>query len=105
MRRAEPKAPTAVHGPLGITYQPDEKANVITDYLEIQFTSHDLSDGNHKRRVETAAQAILASVDSNPLGKVRPCDIHKTANSLKLRKACGLHGIPNRCRRQFPRRL
>jgi hypothetical protein len=26
MTRDEPKAPTAIHGPLGITYQPNEKA-------------------------------------------------------------------------------
>jgi hypothetical protein len=31
--------------------------------------------------------------------KVRPCDIHKLVNSLKLRKACGLDGIPNECLR------
>jgi hypothetical protein len=29
--------------------------------------------------------------------KVRPYDIQKFANSLKLRKACGLYGIPNEC--------
>jgi hypothetical protein len=34
MKRDEPKAPTAVHGPSGITYQPNEKANVIADCLE-----------------------------------------------------------------------
>jgi hypothetical protein len=31
------------------------------------------------------------------LGKIRPCDTHKLANLLKLRKACGLDGIPNAC--------
>jgi hypothetical protein len=46
MKRDGPKAPTAVHGPLGITYQPNEKANVIADCLEFQFTSHDLCDEN-----------------------------------------------------------
>jgi hypothetical protein len=50
--------------------------------------------------VETRVQALLASVDETPLVKVRPCDIHKLANSLKLRKACGLDGIPNECLRQ-----
>jgi hypothetical protein len=28
-------------------------------------------------------------------GKIRPCDVHNLANSLKLRKASGLDGIPN----------
>jgi hypothetical protein len=49
-------------------------------------------------------QAILASVDGTPLGTVRPCDIHKLTNSLKLRKACGLDGIPSECVRHLPRR-
>jgi hypothetical protein len=42
MKRDEPKAPTAVHGPLGITYQPNDNSNVIADFLENQFTSHDM---------------------------------------------------------------
>jgi hypothetical protein len=95
MKRNGPRAPTAIHGPLGITYQPEEKANVIADYLENQFTSHDLCDENHERQVETTVQVLLASEDDTLLKKVWPCDVHKLANSLKLRKACGLDGIPN----------
>jgi hypothetical protein len=30
----------------GITYHPDEKANVIVDYLQNQFTSYGLCDEN-----------------------------------------------------------
>jgi hypothetical protein len=45
--------------------------------------------------VEIRVQALLASVDDTLLGKVRHCNIHKLANSLKLRKACGFDGIPN----------
>jgi hypothetical protein len=47
-------------------------------------------------------QALLASVDNTPLGKVRPCDIHNSANSLKFRS--GLDGIPNACHWHLPRR-
>jgi hypothetical protein len=90
------------HQPLGITYHPNKNANVIADCLEIQFTSHDLCYENHERRVETTAQVLPASVDDTLVGKVRPCDILKLANSLKLRKACGLDGIPNECQRHFP---
>jgi hypothetical protein len=105
MKRNEPKAPTAIYDPLGITYQPNEKANVIADCLENQFTFHDLGDENHERQVETAVQALLASEGGTLLGKVRPWDKHNLANSLKLRKACGLDGIPNKCLRHLPRRL
>jgi hypothetical protein len=52
MKRNEPKAPTAVLGPLGTIYHPNEKANVIEDCLKNQFTSHDLCDENHEQQVE-----------------------------------------------------
>jgi hypothetical protein len=48
MKRNGTKAPTAVHGPLGITYHLNEKVNMIVDCLENQFISHDLCDGNHE---------------------------------------------------------
>jgi hypothetical protein len=70
MKRDGPNAPTIVHAPLQITYHPNEKANVIADCLENQFTSPDLCGENHERRVETRVQALLASVDDTPLGKV-----------------------------------
>jgi hypothetical protein len=89
------------HGPLGITYYPKEEANIIADCLENQFISHDLSDENHEREVDTTVQALLAYIDGTPLDKLRPCDIHKLANSLKLRKASGLDGIPNECLRHL----
>jgi hypothetical protein len=63
MKRDGPKAPTSIRGPLGFTFHPLKKANAITDCLEKQFTSHDLCDENHKRRVEARVQALLETVD------------------------------------------
>jgi hypothetical protein len=60
---------------------------MIADYLENQFNSNDLCDENHEREVGTTVQALLASVEGTPLGKVRPCDIYKLTNSLKIEKA------------------
>jgi hypothetical protein len=105
MNRDGPKAPTAVHGPLEITYHPNEKASVITECLENRLTSHGLCDENHERQVETRVQALLASVDETPLGKAKPCDIHKLKNSLKLRKACGLDVIPTEYFKHLPKPL
>jgi hypothetical protein len=99
MIRDGPNAPDPVHNTLGITYHPKEKANATADCLENQFTSHDLCDENHEQWVETTVKALLASVDATLLGKVRPCDIHKVLNSLKVRKTCGL---PNKCLRHLP---
>jgi hypothetical protein len=102
MKGDGPKAPTAIHGPLGISYQPHEKANVIADCLENQFTSHDMCDENRERQVETTVQALPSSVGGTPLGKVRSCDIQNLANLLKMRKSCGLDGIPNERLRHLP---
>jgi hypothetical protein len=90
MERDGPEAPTTVHGPSGITYHLNENANITVDCLENQFTSHGLCDKNHESQVETEVQALLASGDDIPK------DIHKLVNSLKLRKAYGLDGIPNK---------
>jgi hypothetical protein len=82
MKRDGPKVPTAIHGPLGVTYHPNEKANVIADCVENRFTSHDLCDENHELQVETRFQDLFASVGDTPLKIVRPCGVHKLANSL-----------------------
>jgi hypothetical protein len=89
---------------LGITCHPKEKAKATADSLENQFTSHDLCDENHERRVEIRVQVLLASVDDTHLRKVWAGDIHKLINSLKLRKACVLDGIQNECLQHLPRR-
>jgi hypothetical protein len=36
-KRGEPKATTAIHGPLGPVFYPNERANVIANYLENLF--------------------------------------------------------------------
>jgi hypothetical protein len=72
--------------------------------LEKKFTSHDLSDENHKWRVETGVQALLETVENNPPERIRPCDLQKLLNSLKIRKAYGIDGIPNEWLRQLPKR-
>jgi hypothetical protein len=38
--------------------------------------------------VQPGVQALLEAMDNNPPGKVRPCDVLKLINSLKLRKVC-----------------
>jgi hypothetical protein len=77
------KAPTAIHGPLGLKYQTLEKATTIAGCLENQFTPHVLGYVNHKQRVKARVQALLKVADNTPLEEVRPCDIKKLINSLK----------------------
>jgi hypothetical protein len=87
MKRDGPKAPTAIHGLLGLKYHPLEKTNATADCLENQFTPNDLCDENHERRVEARVQALLESVENSPSERVRPCDVQKLAKTLKLRNA------------------
>jgi hypothetical protein len=64
--RDRQRAPTAIHGLLGLNYHPEDKANAIADCLENQFTPHDLCDENHEERVEATVQALLEAADNNP---------------------------------------
>jgi hypothetical protein len=57
-----------------------------------------LCEENHKRQVE-AREQDLAAADINLPWRIRPCDLQK-----KLRKACGINCIPNKCLRQLLRR-
>jgi hypothetical protein len=88
----------------GLTFHPLEKANATADCLENQFTMHDLCDENDKRQVEARVRTLLEAVENNSPERIRPCDLQKLVNSLKLRKACGTDGISNECLRQLPRR-
>jgi hypothetical protein len=74
LKRNGPKAPTAIHGSLGLKLQ---KASAIADCFENMFTPHGLCDENHERRVEATVQALLEAVDYSPPERVRPCDVQK----------------------------
>jgi hypothetical protein len=65
---------------------------------------HELCDENHERRVEARVQTLLEDVDNSPPQRIRPYDFQKLINYLKLRKDCGIDGIPNECFRHLPRR-
>jgi hypothetical protein len=84
--RDGPRAPTAIHGLLGLKYHPEDKANAIADCLENQFTLHDLCEENHEQRVEARVQALLEAAHNNPPHRIRPCDLQKVLNSLILKK-------------------
>jgi hypothetical protein len=102
LKKDGPKAPTAIHGPSVLKFHQSEKANA--DWLEIQFTPYDLCDENHEWQVEARVQALLKAVDNSPPQRIRPCDLQKLINSLNLRKACKIDGIPSERLRHLPRR-
>jgi len=104
LNRDAPNAPTSIHGYSGLKFLPGEKANAIADCLENRFTHHDLCDEHHERRVITLVQEILETEDTTPTEKIRPRNLKKLINSLKLKKVFGIDGIPNECLRHHPRR-
>jgi hypothetical protein len=53
--------------------------------------------------VEARVQVLLETVDNNPPQRIRPCALQKLIKSLKLRKACGIDGIPIECITHLPR--
>jgi hypothetical protein len=103
MKRDGANKPTAIHGLFGLTFHPLENANKTAVW---KISSHCVTcGGNHKRQVEARVQTLLEAVDNNSPKRIRPCDLQKLVNSLKLRKACRIHGIPNECLSQLQRRL
>jgi hypothetical protein len=72
--------------------------------LENQFTLHGLCDENHKGQVEATVRTLLDTIENNSPERIRPRELQKLANSLKIRKACGIDGIQNEYLRQLPRR-
>jgi hypothetical protein len=51
-KRGEAKATTAIHGPSGPVFYPNETAKVSANDLENLFTPHKVCDTDHERQVE-----------------------------------------------------
>jgi hypothetical protein len=103
IKKDGPKAPSAVHGPLGPIFYPLHKVNIIADCLEIQFIAHDLCASDHGRQVEAKIKALLATYDEESPVTFRLCGFSKEIKSLKLGKDCGFDGIQNESLRHLPR--
>jgi hypothetical protein len=63
LKRDGPRAPTAIHGPLGITFLPLDKANAIADCFENQFTPR---DGNHEWQLPSELGPIRCQSHPTP---------------------------------------
>jgi hypothetical protein len=66
LKRDGLRAPTAIHGASGLKFHPSEKDNASADCLEIQFTTHDLCDENHERRVVARVDVLLVDYTTVP---------------------------------------
>jgi hypothetical protein len=86
---------------LGLKFQPLKKVDRTADYFEKTVhapwpTTKTMSGG---WRLEFR----FCSRRRAPK-RIRSCDLNKLINFLKLRKACRIDGIPNKCFGQLPRR-
>jgi hypothetical protein len=52
-----------------------------------------LGDEDHKWQLVARVLALLETVESNSSERIRPCEIQKLINSLKLEKACGIDSM------------
>jgi hypothetical protein len=96
--------PTAIHVLLDLPFYLVDQTNAVADCLENQFTPHDMCDENHERRAEDGVQTLLAAEDNDSPEKIRPCHLQKLINTLTLKRACVIHGIPNEYVKHLPRR-
>jgi hypothetical protein len=60
---------------LGPNFHPLEKAKVIADCLERQFTPHDRCEEKNERQVEARVQDLYEAVDNDPHERIRPIDL------------------------------
>jgi hypothetical protein len=65
---------------------------------------HYLCDKIQEQQVEARVQALLDAVGNNSHERIRPCDLHKLVNCVKLRNVCGIDGIPDECLRHLPKK-
>lgn len=71
------KASFAIYSPLDPIFYALNKANIIADCLENQFTGLDLGDCDHRRHGEAQVEDLLATVDEDIPVNFRLCDISK----------------------------
>jgi hypothetical protein len=102
-KRSGPKTPSAGHGPIGLIFNPIDKANINADRLENQSRTHDLCDCDYRRYMEGQFEALLATFDEENRVKFRPHDISKEILSSKFGKACSFDDIPNECLQHLPK--
>jgi hypothetical protein len=51
----------------GYEFHPFEEVNAIAGSLEMQFTTNDLCNENHERRIDARVQGLLETADNSPL--------------------------------------
>ena len=95
----------ALQVPGGLAYLESEKAEALADNLESQLKPVPVSSmqmGNVER-VREAMESFALAPASEPL-LTNPTEVSKAIAELKVGKAPGPNGVPNRALRNLPRK-
>jgi hypothetical protein len=93
-----------LQGPGGLALSDSEKAEALADSLEAQFQPvNDPSDAGFTERVDVEMRAYEYAPASEPT-LTTPSEVIKAIKGLKVGKAPGPNGIPNRVLRHLPKR-
>jgi hypothetical protein len=102
MRVPTPSPPLQVPG--GLAFSDSEKAEALADSLEAQFQP--VNDSSDPAAIEMVNKAMRAYeyVPSSERKLTSPSEVHQALRGLKVGKAPGPNGIPNRFLRHLPKR-
>lgn len=95
-----------IHGPQGLVYTPEDKAEVFANHLEDQFTVNpEPYDEQHIRTVNRQLSNTPLNDPFLPATLTTPREIRNTIHRLRTRSAAGPDGISPAALKNAPRKL
>ncbi|GBN61037.1 RNA-directed DNA polymerase from mobile element jockey [Araneus ventricosus] len=82
-----------------------EKAEIIADHLESQFTPNDFGDPNTERTVEKSIREFKNEIRTSKFKKVQPSEIICFMKHIKINKAPGIDSITNKMLKNLPLKI
>ncbi|GBO05501.1 hypothetical protein AVEN_270967-1 [Araneus ventricosus] len=82
-----------------------EKAEIIADHLESQFTPNDFGDTNTERTVEKSIREFKNAIRTSKFKKVQPSEIICFMKHIKINKAPRIDSITNKMLKNLPLKI
>ncbi|GBN91348.1 RNA-directed DNA polymerase from mobile element jockey [Araneus ventricosus] len=82
-----------------------EKAEIIADHLESQFSPNDFCDPNTERTVEKSIREFKNEICTSKFKKVQPSGIICFMKHIKINKAPGIDSITNKMLKNLPLKI
>ncbi|KAB0804621.1 hypothetical protein PPYR_01591 [Photinus pyralis] len=104
LRKKRPRLPP-LHGPFGVAYTDADKAEALADSLEAQCSPvYEHLDEAHIQRVHSHVRRQLAVPPPDRIPHTTAGEVRNFLTHLKIRKAPGPDGIPNRALILLPKK-